>query len=163
MKFDTPVNHSEFAARLRAVMRDRGLTQAKLAALTNVTQPTVSFWLNEGAPKPEMAERLATKLHVNFDWMLFGEGVMESSIVQETVGQPPPPYSALAPLIWKLYEEFSSIIADLPAHHQEEALRKFRTILIDPLSRPEKMLSFQLGISEAKARKIIQQIEQEGS
>lgn len=42
--------------RLREYMLDRGLTQAQLAALLEVSQPTVSDWIN-GVIKPS-AKRL---------------------------------------------------------------------------------------------------------
>lgn len=56
-------------------MEARGISkQVELAALAEVKQPTVSYWMNEGPPLPSMAQNLAHRLGVNWRWLMYGKG-----------------------------------------------------------------------------------------
>jgi transcriptional regulator with XRE-family HTH domain len=63
-------------------MREKKLTQARLAQIMEVTQPTISFWLNEGFPNPAMRVLLAQRLDVTFKWLIYGEGSKEGALTK---------------------------------------------------------------------------------
>ena len=155
--------HDDFVARLRQLMAARGIdTQKELAASVGVAAPTVWAWFHQGIPQARTIETICRKLGVDREWLEHGIGEIDPSVVREEPGSPQverAPYAALAPLIYRLYEEFSRVIADLPQRTQSTALRRFREILLDPLARPEKMLSYQLGIDEKEAKRIIEKIK----
>ena len=70
-----PITHDEvvrrFAARLREVRRGRGMTQAELARLANVTVTYVGRLENEGAaPGIDLVARLAGALGVDLPELL---------------------------------------------------------------------------------------------
>ena len=59
--------------RLREYMTNRGLTQAELAALLGVSQPTVSDWLNGNAlPSTKKLLKISKKIGLSVDELLKG-------------------------------------------------------------------------------------------
>jgi transcriptional regulator with XRE-family HTH domain len=74
----------KFAAKLAALLRDRGLTQADLAELVGTNQPQISRWMD--APNPPKAEyllRIARALQVSVDYL-----------IDESAESPPRPLSS---------------------------------------------------------------------
>lgn len=61
----------EFGSRLRALRKQRNLTQKQLAALINTKNSIISFYENgERLPSPEVVIKLAAVLHVSTDYLL---------------------------------------------------------------------------------------------
>ncbi len=67
------------ADRLKELMAERRppMTQDFLAALADVSQPTVGNWLKGTTPYPSHVNRLCAIFGVRRDWLLYGEGKKE--------------------------------------------------------------------------------------
>lgn len=135
MKYPRPVDQAAFARRLQQVMQERKLGQVDLAKRVEVTQPTVSFWLNEGVPKPVMSRWIADRLGVPWTWLMYGEGRWAA---EETAGsalreEPPVRKNVFAPEVAEVLDRVSL----------------------------EAMLSYKLGVTDAVARLMLRQIEEE--
>lgn len=118
-------------------MEHRKLDQKALAQLAEVTQPTVSFWLNQGLPKPSMSRYLADKLDVSWIWLMYGEGdrtnYAESfSAREEPEAQPKRRIQVLSPMA-------AEVLDQLPL---------------------EAVLSYKLGVTDAVARLMLKEIEE---
>lgn len=71
-------NKLAFAARLREVMEDRGMTQMQLANLVGVAQSRISEWrAGKAMPQRRVGEALAEHLYLNVEWLIEGTGPKE--------------------------------------------------------------------------------------
>lgn len=60
-----------FAKRLKELRDENGISQAKLAELTNITQQAIGKWeTGKSTPDPEMIVKLANLLDVSTDYLL---------------------------------------------------------------------------------------------
>lgn len=64
-----------FSTNLKALIKEKGITQKELAEATDVKQNTVSDWINQGnSPKLEHLCRISEFLDVNIHWLITGSG-----------------------------------------------------------------------------------------
>ena len=61
----------EFAEKLRALRKEKNLTQQQLASLIGVKNSVISFYeMGDRVPSPEVIKKLAAALHVSTDYLL---------------------------------------------------------------------------------------------
>lgn len=61
----------EFGKRLRALRKEKKLTQKQLGKMIGVQDSVISFYeLGDRMPSPEIIVRLATVLHVSADYLM---------------------------------------------------------------------------------------------
>lgn len=69
----------EFGKRLRALRKEKKLTQKQLGKMIGVQDSVISFYeLGDRMPSPEILVRLATVLHVSTDYLM---GLDKHSVV----------------------------------------------------------------------------------
>lgn len=75
-----PIPHSSFAARLRLALKERGITQAELAKDIGVSQSVVSSIVTGKVIEAGIVRSsvIAIAVGVRLDWLLYGEGEMNS-------------------------------------------------------------------------------------
>lgn len=97
--------------RIQEVRKQRGLSQAALATLVGVQQPSVSEW-EKGRSEPAMANlaTLAVVLGVTFEWLATGRG--ERDYAQHlSLAEPAPPEYQLRPELREWMELFGKLSA----------------------------------------------------
>lgn len=64
----------EFGVRLDGLIKNKGLSQKKLAVLVGIKQPTISSYINDGRiPEAPILYRLAQEFGVSMEFLLTGE------------------------------------------------------------------------------------------
>jgi transcriptional regulator with XRE-family HTH domain len=58
-------------------MKARGLTQSAVSRALNLSQASVSAWMDKSLPHPRTMQALADLLRVELDWLVSGAGPME--------------------------------------------------------------------------------------
>ena len=72
------LNNNEFGAKIADLRKEKGLTQAQLADLLNISNKTISRWeTGEGYPDISVLSALANHLHVTVDQLLADEAQFE--------------------------------------------------------------------------------------
>lgn len=69
-----------FSHRLALAMKRRGLNQSDLARAVRTTQSSVFRWLNGTLPRLRILWEVSDALHVNREWLIEGQGVMEKAL-----------------------------------------------------------------------------------
>lgn len=70
-----------FAGRLEQAIKQRGLSQAGLARLCGVSQQSISYIIKSGLKSSKLAPKIASVLHVNPEWLMYGRGKFEETRV----------------------------------------------------------------------------------
>lgn len=84
-KAEVGVERGEISARMLAVIRQQGLTQADCVRGTGATSPTVNDWFNHGAvPDAEKLGRLCRLTRTSAHWMITGIGPKQAPGEGET-------------------------------------------------------------------------------
>lgn len=77
---------SNWGTRLRAVLKERGMSVRKAARVAGVSPSVLDSWTSSATPKDLFAvKRLADELGVSFSWLLIGE--RESAQVPVSVSE----------------------------------------------------------------------------
>jgi transcriptional regulator with XRE-family HTH domain len=98
VKYPRPVDPKAFSDRLKKVMLARDLTQAQVAEIVGISQPSVFRWLNGTLPSPSMARLAAEKLGVGIEWLLYGEApIYKPSSYESNVQETPPQTTIVIP------------------------------------------------------------------
>lgn len=76
---------STLANRIKEALDARGMTQAELARMIGIAQPSVNNWVSgeSKSMRAEVAVRAAKALGVRVGWLVFGEGDMFERNVEE--------------------------------------------------------------------------------
>ena len=72
------------AERLAALMTDKGLSQAELARMTGLKQPSIFKIVSGQTLNPKNILEIATVLGVNPHWLKTGEGSPDSDVLTFT-------------------------------------------------------------------------------
>lgn len=69
-----PKRESNWGTRLRAILKERGMSVRKAARVAGVSPSVLDSWTSGATPKDLMAvKRLADDLGVSFSWLVIGE------------------------------------------------------------------------------------------
>lgn len=103
-------------------MAEQGLRQIDLAERMNVSQGTVSGWLNSAVPQRRTAIALAAVLGVNLQWLLTGQG-KKSSVGKTTQADVGTPKSSVA-LVLISEADHDRGYVELPLHYRRGSVPK---------------------------------------
>lgn len=85
--------------RIHYALKLRGMSQADLAKLTDSTRSNVSVWVNEKhTPNAHKQKLIAKALNVNYDWLAYGQGLMDISMDRMLSDYPAHQRSLAAPI-----------------------------------------------------------------
>lgn len=76
----------ELGKRIKELRRDKGITQAELAKILNVTRATVNNWENKGSsPSNDVSVNIAKYFNITLEYLLSGDDfVPNENIVTKT-------------------------------------------------------------------------------
>ena len=113
----------QFDVRIRLLMERVGGLRA-LAEQVGVSHPAVKLWLGGTIPHRKTLERICERCHVRREWLLDGVEPVNDNVGSEG-GAKAPPYAAVAPEFYRLYDAFRASVEPLPAARQETAWKAF--------------------------------------
>lgn len=72
-----------FAQRLKKIIEDKGLSQAEVARLCNISQQSINYIINKNLRSSKLAPKIAHCLEINPEWLIYGEGKQKETQVYE--------------------------------------------------------------------------------
>lgn len=88
---------TELSDRIRWVMQNFNLSQAQLAKIAGVRQPSVNRWANGATTmiRTEAAMQICNRLPISLEWLVYGRG---DALTQQQTQQPPAEPNNVEPL-----------------------------------------------------------------
>lgn len=88
---------TELSDRIRWVMQNFNLSQAQLAKIAGVRQPSVNRWANGATTmiRTEAAMQICNRLPISLEWLVYGRG---DALTQQQTQQPPAEPSNVEPV-----------------------------------------------------------------
>ena len=153
---------SQFPKRLREALAKRGWTQERLGEAVGVKQTTIAYYLMGRRPKRLLCDAMAKALAVSPEWLWDGTGsavpLAGGTAMRELTpayGDAPEPIRAW---VWRLWDRYQDVVEQhVPEAGREAAYAAFRRAIIEPLAKPETMLSAWLGISPREAKRVLEE------
>lgn len=72
-----------FAQRLKLAIEKLGISQAEAAKRCGVTQQSINYIINKNLDSSKMGTQIAQALSINADWLIFGRGKFEETLIFE--------------------------------------------------------------------------------
>lgn len=150
----------DFPHRLREAIAKRGWTQERLGEAVGVKQATIAYYLMGRRPKRLLCDAMAKALAVSPEWLWDGTGSAVPQGGDTGMRDMPAAYGdapeSLRAWVWRLWDRYQEVVEQhVPEAGREAAYAAFRRAIIDPLAKPETMLTAWLGLSPKEAKRLL--------